>query len=43
MDKEFEMLVEEARKLAVKKELTKYAKVGQVGSALLTKDGNVYK
>lgn len=42
MDKDFEMLVEEAKKLAVKKELTKYATIGQVGCALLTKDRNIY-
>lgn len=42
MDKDFEMLVEEAKKLAVKKELTKYATIGQVGCALFTKDGNIY-
>lgn len=42
MDKNFEKLIEEAKKIAVKKELTKYATIGQVGSALLTKDGNIY-
>lgn len=42
MDKDFEKLIEEAKKLAVKKELTKYATIGHVGSALLTKDGNIY-
>ncbi len=38
MDKDFEMLIKEAKKLAKKKELTKYATIGQIGSAL-----NVYK
>lgn len=42
MDKDFEMLIKQAKKLAIKKELTKYATIGQVGSALLTKDGNIY-
>lgn len=42
MDNDFEILLKEAKKLAVKKELTKYATIGQVGSALLTKNGNIY-
>ncbi|MCI8965161.1 MAG: hypothetical protein HFJ43_02230 [Clostridia bacterium] len=42
MDKDFEMLIKEAKKISCKKELTKYATIGQVGSALLTKDGNIY-
>ena len=35
-------LIKEAKKIVVKRELTKYATTGQVGSALLTKDGNIY-
>ena len=42
MDRDFEKLIIEAKKLAVKKELSKYAVIGQVGSALLTKEGNIY-
>lgn len=42
MDRDFEKLIIEAKKLAVKKELSKYAVIGQVGSALLTKAGNIY-
>lgn len=42
MDKDFEKLIKEAKKIAVKKELTKYATIVQVGSALITKNGNIY-
>ena len=42
MDRDFEKLIIEAKKLALKKELSKYAVIGQVGSALLTKAGNIY-
>lgn len=42
MDKEFEMLLEEAKKIAHKVKLNKYFTYGHVACALLTKDGNVY-
>lgn len=42
MDKEFEMLLEEAKKIAHKVKLNKNFSYGSVACALLTKDGNVY-
>ena len=42
MDKDFEKLVEEARKIAEKKLLTEYASCGHVGCALMTDKGNIY-
>ncbi len=42
MDKDFEQLVEEAKKIACKKVLSEYASCGHVGCALLTKSGNIY-
>ena len=42
MDKDFEKLINEAKKIANKKILSEYASCGHVGSALLTKSGNIY-
>ena len=42
MDKEFEMLLEEAKKIAHKVKLNKNFSYGSVACALLTKDGNIY-
>lgn len=42
MNKEFEKLVTEARKIAKKKILSEYASCGHVGCALMTDKGNVY-
>ena len=42
MDKDFEMLINEAKKLALKRKLSEYSSCGHVGCALLTKSGNVY-
>lgn len=42
MDKDFEMLLNEAKKIAKKRILSEYASCGHVGCALLTKAGNVY-
>lgn len=42
MDKDFEKLVNEAKKIANKKALSEYASCGHVGCALLTKKGNIY-
>ena len=42
MDKDFEKLVKEAKKLALKRKLSEYASCGHVGCALLTKSGNIY-
>lgn len=42
MDKDFEKLLIEAKKIANKKILSEYASCGHVGCALLTKDGNIY-
>lgn len=42
MDKDFEILLEKAKEIAVKRDLTKYAKCGHVGCALMTKSGNIY-
>lgn len=42
MDKDFEMLINEAKRLALKRKLSEYASCGHVGCALLTKNRNVY-
>lgn len=42
MDKDFEILLTEAKKLAKKRILNEYASCGHVGCALLTKSGNIY-
>lgn len=42
MDKDFERLIEEAKKIAHKRILSEYASCGHVGCALLTKKGNMY-
>ena len=42
MDKEFEKLIFEAKKLAIKRSLSEYASCGHVGCTLLTKAGNIY-
>ncbi len=42
MDKDFEKLVQEAKKIAKKRILSEYASCGHVGCALMTKKGNVY-
>ena len=42
MDKDFENLLKEAKKLAHKRKLSEYASCGHVGVALLTKSGNIY-
>lgn len=42
MDKDFEKLIKEAKKIAYKKTLSEYASCGHVGCALLTKNGNIY-
>mgnify|MGYP004687138961 CR=1 FL=1 len=42
MDKDFEMLINEAKRLALKRKLSEYASCGHVGCALLTKDRNIY-
>ena len=42
MDKEFEMLLNEANKLINRVELNKYITYGGVAAALLTDKGNVY-
>lgn len=42
MDKDFERLIEEAKKIACKKILSEYASCGHVGCALITKKGNIY-
>ena len=42
MDKDFEKLIKEAKKIAYKKTLSEYASCGHVGCALLTKKGNIY-
>ena len=42
MDKDFEKLLNEAKKLANKRILSEYAYCGHVACALLTKDGNIY-
>ena len=42
MDKDFEKLINEAKKIAEKRILSEYASCGHVGCALLTKKGNIY-
>jgi len=42
MDKDFEKLLNEAKKLANKRILSEYAYCGHVACALLTKGGNIY-
>lgn len=42
MDKDFEKLVTEARKIAEKKILSEYASCGHVGCALMKDKGNIY-
>lgn len=42
MDKDFEKLIDEARKIAGKKILSEYASYGHVGCALMTDKGNIY-
>lgn len=42
MDKDFEKLLNEAKKLANKRILSEYAYCGHVACALLTKNGNIY-
>ncbi len=42
MDKDFEKLIDEARKIAEKKILSEYASCGHVGCALMTDIGNIY-
>ena len=42
MDKDFEKLLNEAKKLAKKRILSEYAYCGHVACALLTKGGNIY-
>lgn len=42
MDKDFEKLIDEARKIAEKKILSEYASYGHVGCALMTDKGNIY-
>lgn len=42
MDKDFDKLIEEAKKIAGKRSLNEYVSCGQVSCALLTKSGNIY-
>lgn len=42
MDKDFEKLINEARKIAGKKILSEYASYGHVGCALMTDKGRIY-
>ncbi len=42
MDKDFEKLIKEAQKIAIKRELSDYGSCGHVGCALLTHKGNIY-
>ena len=42
MDKDFGKLIEEAKKIAQKRILTKYASCGHCGCALMTAKGNIY-
>lgn len=42
MDKDFEKLIDEARKIVGKKVLSEYASYGHVGCALMTDKGNIY-
>ena len=42
MDKEFETLLEEAKKTVNKRQLTEYLECGRVSCALMTTKGNIY-
>lgn len=42
MDKEFEKILDEAKKLASKRILSEYSSCGHVGCALITDKGNIY-
>jgi cytidine deaminase len=42
MDNDFEILINEAKKIATKRILSDYASCGDVGCALLTKKGKIY-
>ena len=42
INKDFTRLIEEAKKLAIKRKLSEYASCGHVGCALQTKNGNIY-
>ena len=42
MDKEFQILIEEAKKIAKKRILNEYASCGHCGCALMTAKGNIY-
>ena len=42
INKDFARLIEEAKKLAIKRKLSEYASCGHVGCALQTKNGNIY-
>lgn len=42
MDKDFEKLIDEAKKIAGKKILSEYASYGHVDCALMTDKGNIY-
>lgn len=42
MDKDFEILLEEAKRIAYKRKLSEYASCGHVGCALMTDKGNIY-
>ena len=42
MDKDFQILIEEAKKFAKKRILTEYASCGHCGYALMTAKGNIY-
>jgi len=42
MDKTFKKLLEEAKRIAIKRRLSEYATCGHVGCALITKGSNIY-
>src|SRR4051794_27485510 len=42
MDKDFEKLIDEAKKIAEKRILSEYSSCGHVGCALMTDKGNIY-
>lgn len=42
MDNDFKILINEAKKIATKRNLSDYASCGHVGCALLTKKGKIY-
>ena len=42
MDKDFQILIEEAKKIAKKRILNEYASCGHCGCALMTAKGNIY-